>query len=617
MHKKVLKILSNQRNAVLLGTDTLIIALSLHVAFLLRFDFHIPDSYYELFYKILPIVILVKVSAFYLMGAYRLIWRYVGVKDLWNIIKAVGIAQVVIVSIIYFNPDFRSFPRSVVIVDGLLTFVSISSLRLSKRFYLEILKKRFEPKALGKKTLIIGAGNTGEMLLREMGRMEVPEYYPVGFLDDDPSKMGNQINQLRVLGGIDQLEEIARKKQVEAIIIAIPSINHNKLRQIYKTAQKINIRTIKLANGVHSIAQPHIAVRNIEDVKIEDLLGRQEIRINYSEIESFLRDKVILITGAGGSIGSEITKQVSYFNPERVILFDIDETALHNMSLKLRRLHPEWEDKFYYVVGDIKDRERVYEVFKKHKPNIVFHAAAYKHVPMMEYNPKEAVKVNIIGSYNLAKAAIDSGVKEFIAISTDKAVNPTSVMGATKRIVEYICTAFNEYKTTSFISVRFGNVLGSRGSLLPILREQLEQGGPLTVTHPEMKRYFMTIPEAVSLVLQAATIGKPGEVLVLDMGEPVKIIELVEEFIRLHGLEPYKDIKIDIIGLRPGEKLFEELLTAEEGTIATKHERIFIAKISEKHSPEEIENLVREFASASTEEQIIALLKKYVKSYTR
>ncbi|MCS6943762.1 MAG: polysaccharide biosynthesis protein [Geminocystis sp.] len=323
------------------------------------------------------------------------------------------------------------------------------------------------------------------------------------------------------------------------------------------------------------------------------------------------------MTGAGGSIGSEITKQVSSFNPEKVILFDIDETALHDIGLKLNRLYPEWEDKFYYVVGDIKDRERVYEIFEKYKPDIVFHAAAYKHVPMMEYNPREAVKVNILGSYNLAKASIKNGVGEFIVISTDKAVNPTSVMGATKRVVEYICRAFNEHNITAFVSVRFGNVLGSRGSLLPILSEQLKQGGPLTVTYPEMKRYFMTIPEAVSLVLQAATIGKPGEVLVLDMGEPVKIIELVEEFIRLHGLEPYKDIKIDIIGLRPGEKLFEELLTAEEGTISTRHERIFIAKISEKHSIGEIENLVKEFAAAKTDEEAIALLKKHVRSFIR
>lgn len=269
------------------------------------------------------------------------------------------------------------------------------------------------------------------------------------------------------------------------------------------------------------------------------------------------------------------------------------------------------------MVGDIKDRERVYEIFEKYKPDIVFHAAAYKHVPMMEYNPREAVKVNILGSYNLAKASIKNGVGEFIVISTDKAVNPTSVMGATKRVVEYICRAFNEHNITAFVSVRFGNVLGSRGSLLPILSEQLKQGGPLTVTYPEMKRYFMTIPEAVSLVLQAATIGKPGEVLVLDMGEPVKIIELVEEFIRLHGLEPYKDIKIDIIGLRPGEKLFEELLTAEEGTISTRHERIFIAKISEKHSIGEIENLVKEFAAAKTDEEAIALLKKHVRSFIR
>jgi FlaA1/EpsC-like NDP-sugar epimerase len=417
-------------------------------------------------------------------------------------------------------------------------------------------------------------------------------------------------------------------------------------------AKDSNIDTIKIVPRIYDFHSPRINLKTLEDISIEDLIGRQVVKINYEEIKEFFKDKVILITGAGGSIGSEIAKQVCAFQPKRVILFDIDETDLFNLEIELKgnfphlfecdrvmekrdnlRCPPRYLDsRVCFVVGDVNDTTRVNMVFKRFRPDIVFHAAAYKHVPMMECNPTEAVKVNIFGTYTVAKASVEYGVSRFIFISTDKAVRPTSIMGATKRIGEYICKAFNgveknndeadnKHCKTDFISVRFGNVLGSRGSVLPLFLKQLRHGGPLTVTHKDMQRYFMTIPEAVSLVLQASVLGKGGDVMVLDMGKPVSIVSLAEELIRIHGLMPYKDIDIEFIGIRPGENLFEEVLTAEEGAIATRHERIFIAKDSEKYSLADIEVMLDELRSVLKDEapesyeQIRNLLKKYVKYF--
>lgn len=388
---------------------------------------------------------------------------------------------------------------------------------------------------------------------------------------------------------------------------------------------------------VYDLDGQEIQIKNPESIRIEDLVGRQSISVDYNGIREFIRGRSVLVTGAGGSIGSEIVIQICAFEPEQVILFDIDETELHNLGLKLGRMFPQLLDRAAYVTGDIRDEGRLCEVFTQWKPQIVFHAAAYKHVPMMEYNPKEAIKVNMFGTFRVANVAREYGVEKFVMISTDKAVAPTSVMGATKRMAEFICSAFNDKanrrmlrdaktkresaSSTRFISVRFGNVLGSRGSVLPLFLEQLKYGGPLTVTHPDMERYFMTIPEAVSLVLQASILGNGGEVFVLDMGKPAKIINIAEELIRLHGMEPYRDIGIQFTEPRPGEKLFEEILTAEEGTDASRHEKIFIARGSVRYTLEVIEEILDEFSTAiadsspETTDRVKSLLKKYVKHY--
>lgn len=385
------------------------------------------------------------------------------------------------------------------------------------------------------------------------------------------------------------------------------------------------MKTIKVIPRIYDFQKPQVNLKSLEDISIEDLIGRQIVNVDTTEISRLLQGRSILITGAGGSIGSEITVQVCGFGPSDVVLFDIDETSLHNMQLRLEREFPDLMDKVHLVVGSILDNDRLEHVFQNLKPSVVFHAAAYKHVPMMEHNSTEAVKTNIFGTYNVANMAVKHRTQKFVMISTDKVVRPTSVMGATKRIAEELCISLNNSNgsldsKTEFVAVRFGNVLGSRGSVLPLFLEQLKRGGPLTVTHKEMRRYFMTIPEAVSLVLQASVIGNGGEVLVLDMGEPMKIVDLAEELIRIHGMQPYKDIGIEFIGLRPGEKLFEELLTAEEGTTATKHQKIYVAKNEGCIEPSEIGTLLKDFESilydqTGSSASIKMLLRKYVKHF--
>jgi len=627
-------------------SDILIIILSLYLSFLLRFEFALTEEYRRLIAIALPFFIIVKPIFFRLFRLYRITWRHVGINELFNIINATIVAELVLIVLFLVLPPLNFFipmerfstlnsvvfPRSIFLLDWFISILLISGLRISKRLYLEIVRNKRNLNQ-GARTIIIGAGNTGEMVLRDMAKQKISLFYPIGFLDDDDKKLGIYIHGVKVLAKTDKLKDVVRKYNIEVVIIAIPSLNYKTLRDIYNTAKESAVGTIKIVPRIYDFHKPDINIKTLEDISIEDLIGRQTIDIDYKEIEAFLRNKVILITGAGGSIGSEIAIQVCVFNPERVVLFDIDETELHNLSLRLKRIYPYLWERLSFITGDIKDKDRVEEIFRETYPYIVFHAAAYKHVPMMEYNPKEAVKVNIFGTYNIAEISNKYNIKKFIMISTDKAVMPTSIMGATKRMAEHICRAFNgqgakirglyerDFSGTEFISVRFGNVLGSRGSVLPLFMEQLKHGGPLTVTHKDMRRYFMTIPEAVSLVLQASVIGMGGDVLVLDMGEPVKIVDFAEELIRIHGLQPYKDVDIEFVGLRPGEKLFEEILTAEEGTVASRHKRIFIAKNSEKYSIEEIENILQELdgalkhPSADGDEKIRILLKKYVKHF--
>ena len=620
----------SKRSLFFFACDIGILAISLYFSFLLRFEFVIRKEYYAMFVAALPVFIVIHLITFKIFNLYRFTWRYVGLNELFNIVAALIVANLALMVLILvpLPPSLKplsllaipGFPRSIFLINGFTSLILLSGLRISKRIFLEVIReKRFwKP---GQKTIIIGSGHTGEMIVRDMTRQDFSEFYPIGFLDDDLSKQGTYIHGLKVFGPSDELKSIVAKYRVTAIIIAIPSLNHKTLRKIYSAAQASSVKMVKIIPRIYDFHKPHINLKSLEDIRVEDLIGRQVVEIDRVEIEKFLTGHSILITGAGGSIGSEIAKQVCGFSPHSVILLDNDETYLHYMEMKLKKDFPDLRERLFFFAGDIRDKERLDEIFRISSPHVVFHAAAYKHVPMMEHNSKEAVKVNMFGTYNVAKAARDYHAKKFVMISTDKAVRPSSVMGATKRMAEHICGAFNGNGSTEFVSVRFGNVLASRGSVLPLFMRQLKNGGPLTVTHKDMMRYFMTIPEAVSLVLQASVIGKGGEVLILDMGEPIKIVGMAEDLIRLHGLEPYKDIDIEFIGLRPGEKLFEEILTAEEGTLATIHNKVFIARNCEHYSVDTIDEILKDFDTQlrivplEQEIRIKDLLRKYVRHY--
>jgi FlaA1/EpsC-like NDP-sugar epimerase len=546
------------------------------------------------------------ITFFTLLGVYKTPWRFFSFRDLFRVFLSLLVISIFIV-------PFLGFDFSITFLG--LSFLFISLLRGAKRFYREILKRIDGSDRVP--TLIIGAGNTGEYLVRELLRGK-SKYKPVAFVDEDKTKIGTKIHGVPVKGNFEDIPKVVKELDIKAGIIAIPSLNHLKVRRLFDILHESGIKEIKITPGVNKLPENPISVKDLKDLSIEDLLFREPVKVNEEGLKDFFKDKTILITGAGGSIGSEIVHQVLKYSPKRIIALEIDETELHNLLLK------ENSDILVPYLADIRDYPKLESLFKNEKIDIVFHAAAYKHVPMIELFPEEAVKTNIFGTYNLAKLSVEYGVEKFINISTDKAVNPTSIMGATKRFAEIICNSFNELGKTKFISVRFGNVLGSRGSVIPIFLEQIRKGGPITVTHPEMKRYFMTIPEAVSLVLQAGYMGKGGEVFVLDMGKPVKIVDLAKALIKLHGLEPEKDIKIVFTGIRPGEKLFEELLTAEEGTEKTEHERIFIAKKKEKFTLEEIENYLSsleeclKLESPKTRKECIkAILKKIIPFYKK
>ncbi|HAO92834.1 MAG: UDP-N-acetylglucosamine 4,6-dehydratase [Deltaproteobacteria bacterium GWB2_55_19] len=629
-----------KRYAFFFISDIIVISASLYLAFLLRFDLNLLEAQKALIYGVLPLFITIKLAVFTTFNLCRVTWKYVGLKDLVNMTGAIIVSESLLVLFVYLPTPgdgllsmlsvdgvrFYGFPRSVFIIDAANTLILLFLLRISKRLYLEVLKKNGATGG-GMRTIVVGAGNAGEMIIRDMSRQGFAGFNPIGLLDDDKNKTGTYMHGVKVLGAIDTLRPMVLRKGIEAVIIAIPSLNQKVLRAIYTVATEAGVKTIKIVPRIYDFTSPEVNLKNLESIRIEDLIGRQSVEVDYASINEFLKGKNILITGAGGSIGSEITVQVLSSAPGRVALLDIDETELHNMEMRLKRMFPRHfskdasrgAEKVSFIVADIRDSQRLNEVFDAVRPDIVFHAAAYKHVPMMEHNPTEAVKVNIFGAHAVALAAVSSGARKFVMISTDKAVMPTSVMGATKRMSENVCRAMNCAGGTEFVSVRFGNVLGSRGSVLPLFMEQLKNGGPLTVTHREMKRYFMTIPEAVSLVLQASVIGRGGEVLVLDMGEPVRIVDLAEELIRINGLVPHKDIDIEFIDPRPGEKLFEEILTAEEGTTASLHRQIFVAKNSDRFTVEEIRIILGEFDALiharPKPEAVKDLLKKYVRHF--
>lgn len=560
----------NRRRLVVFCLDMLLVVVAFTASFLLRFDFMIPVEFVPLFKQGLLIALFVKPVVFIVSGLYRSLWRYASLQDGIEIAKVVTTSSIIAGFMLMYFRHFAPYPRSIFILDWFLLLALIAASRLVWRVYREavIIPRRLEK---GRNTLIIGAGEAGSMLLKEIRRQESSPFEVIGFVDDNPQKAGMRLHGLPVLGRSSQLGALIERYAVEDVIIAIPSAGSVLLRDIIKACEHCKVR-FKTLPAINDIIEGKVSVSQIKDVEIEDLLGREPVVLNETAIRSYLTGKRVLVTGAAGSIGSEICRQIARFHPAKLILLDSAETPLYQVEMELSAQHPDL--RIIPILADIRHGHRLEFVFETFMPEVVFHAAAYKHVPMMEYNPVEAITNNVLGTRTLAEKAHTFGVTNFVMISTDKAVNPTNVMGASKRAAELFVQALSRHSQTNFTTVRFGNVLGSNGSVIPLFKDQIKHGGPVTVTHPEVIRYFMTIPEAAQLVLQAGCAGSGGEIFLLDMGQPVKVFELAEELIRLSGFTPHEDIEIVFTGLRPGEKLYEELLIAGEGVKPTQYHKI-------------------------------------------
>lgn len=554
--------------SILMIVDGVLVSAALFLSLVLRFDGSIPVQYKEAFYYLLPYYVASNIICLYFFKLYHRIWRYASINELYGLLKAITAGMGLVVAVIYAF-DFPTLPRSVYIMAWFMALTFIGASRLGLRLLKDVIliRKADSPK----RALIIGAGDAGAMVVRELLNNQKLKLTPVGFIDDNPLKQKLIMHGIPVLGKREDIPYIVKKYYIDEAIIAMPSAGGKTIRAIYEVCRGTDLKKVHIFQGVGGFLSGKY---RIKDVEVDDLLKREPVKLDLDEIAHYLTGKIVLVSGAGGSIGSELCRQISLHSPGKLVMLDYAENNLFEIENEIKERYPELS--FALELADIKDRERMFAVFEKYQPHVVFHAAAYKHVPMMEKHPVEAVKNNIFGTCNIAEAADRFKAGTFIFISTDKAVNPSNVMGATKRIAELIVKEMNMKSQTAFAAVRFGNVLGSRGSVVPIFKKQIESGGPVTVTHPEMTRYFMTIPEAAQLVIQAGAMAKGGEIFILDMGDPVKIMDLAHDMIRLMGYEPEEDIEIKIIGPRPGEKLHEELFTAREQMAATRHDRIFI-----------------------------------------
>jgi FlaA1/EpsC-like NDP-sugar epimerase len=546
-------------------------ALAYILAFLLRFDFKIIPPYDVYLWRSLGIAVLAKLAVFYGLGTFRIVWAYVGIRDSFRILRATVLASAVNATLSFLiQPLSITTPRSILLIDGLLTFLFVSGIFVSLRLVRESLRR---PGSVGQEPVfVVGAGDAGDRLVRDMSRSAGPAR-AVAFLDDDPRKLGRVLQGIPVAGRVADASLLAGQYRVKTAYVAIPSLPPSALRRMVSELTTARL-SIKVLPPLAQLMSSGSMVPQVRELALEDLLRREPVRPDSSALAAFIRGKVVLVTGAAGSIGSEICRQVLTFEPSRLVALDCAETPLHDLTLELLPLAPRGTLIFRLV--DVTDPSSVGLVFTESRPDLVFHAAALKHVPVLETHPHRAVEVNVGGTRVVGEAAA-ACASTFVLISTDKAVRPTSVMGTTKRLAELLvrCLGRRPGVSTRYVSVRFGNVLGSNGSVVPIFRKQLARGGPLTVTHPEMRRYFMTIPEAVHLVLQAGALGQGGETFFLDMGEPVRIVDLAEDIIRLSGLEPGVDVKIEFTGIRPGEKLYEELRMDSENMAPTRHPKVF------------------------------------------
>jgi len=551
--------------------DAIILAIAPILALLLRFEGELPARELASIQACLPWIVMVSIAIFYFYGMYHRIWHYARMRDLAALIGAVTLSQALVFIIVVMTGIYM--PSSIPILTWIFALGGIGISRLLYKVNLDLVT---ESKGDRQNLLIVGAGDAGAMLVRELEQNSVATINIIGFVDDDKKKKNGRLAGFPILGTINELPQVVKANNVDEIVIAIPSADGDTIRHIDGKCRQTGAK-VRIMPGIYEMVSNEVGMGEMREIRLEDLLRREPIHLDFAKITNYIAGKTVLITGAGGSIGSEISRQISRVGAKEIILLGRGENSIYEIHQELKRKFP--EQVYHTVIANITDKDRMAKVFKLFQPQVVFHAAAHKHVPLMEIQPDEAVKNNVFGTQNVAQLADENHAEIFVLISTDKAVNPTSVMGATKRTAELVLQEINQHSHTKFVTVRFGNVLGSRGSVVPLFEKQIAAGGPVTVTDKEMTRFFMTIPEAVQLVLQAGSQAEGGEVFLFDMGKPVKIKDMAEDLIRLHGFIPGKDIKITYTGLRPGEKLYEELLTSEEGTTSTKHKKIFKAHI--------------------------------------
>lgn len=612
VHGKKVDWVRLSRILALIILDTVLINAAALGALLFRFEFSFEalseSGFVDAYFKVAPYYTIVSILIFALLRLYRSLWEFASIDEIRNLAIAAVFAAAA--GFLLCQVIQVYLPRSMPVLNAMLLFLGMASIRYAYRVSKRLVHRPSETRRL---TMLVGGGSGGAMVLRELQRSEHSLNKVVCVIDDDPTKQGSFLLGVKIVGGRESIEYYAEKYHVTDIILAMPSASFKDRRQILEICQRTKCR-LQTLPGLYQLASGQVSVQQIRNVAVEDLLGRDKVQVDLSEIGGYIVGKTVLVTGGGGSIGSELCRQIAAHQPKRLIIFDIYENNAYDIQQELRRSYPNLD--LIVLIGSVRDKTRVDMLFEEYHPEIVCHAAAHKHVPLMEDSPNEAIKNNVFGTYNVAHAADTYGAETFVLISSDKAVNPTNIMGASKRICEMIIQVMGQHSKTKYTAVRFGNVLGSNGSVIPLFKKQIEQGGPVTVTHKDIIRYFMTISEAVSLVLQACVYAKGGEVFVLDMGEPVRIDDLARNMIRLSGLEPDVDIQIVYTGLRPGEKLYEELLMKDEGLDKTPNELIYIGHFNDFDQQQMIEAL-KELRTAceSNSEHIRDLVKDLVRTY--
>ena len=600
------------RRLIMRFVQMVVIALSAVFAFLLRFDFSLPSAYFRQFEYALLTWLFIKIVIFHLAKLDRGLWEYVSIVDVVRV-SATNLVASALSAVVILWLEPIGFPRSICVLDLMICFLGTAGLRLAVRMGVQVIVNSHDCSP-EKRTLIYGAGDAGSILLREIRNNPKLAYKIFGFIDDTKAKEGMRVAGVQVLGGGEKLASIVAHRNIEVILIALPSATGVQMTRILRLCHAAGVECRTVPSLTDIIKGAGLAGQ-MREVAVEDLLGRTPVHLEESKIRRVLAGHVVLVTGAAGSIGSELCRQIARFNPAGIVGFEIAESPLFEIDREMRQRFPELP--FYAEIGSVQNLQRVDDVMRRYRPSIVYHASAYKHVPLMEEHAFEAIENNVFGTYNVALSSARHGVDDFVLISSDKAVRPTSVMGVTKRIAELILKSLQN-GATQFIAVRFGNVLGSNGSVIPTFKQQIASGGPVTVTHPEMRRFFMTIPEACQLVLQASAIAKGGQICVLDMGRPVKIVDLATNLILLSGLKPERDIKIEFTGIRPGEKLFEELSSIVEETVPTEHEkvRIFVGNGVPEEDAKIWIDLLHEISESRDLGRLVVALKQIVLDYS-